>query len=398
MTIRTSRDRRMGQSLMPAALISDTRSGNGWESSLKGMASALGAVLPWAVGGAASLLGTLKSVPVSVAASARGGVMGLLLLSASAGVLAQAPASPDDASAGGAVYYWLNRINAAARSTSFEGTYVLTTPSQISSSHIVHISQDNNQYERIDMLDGQQRQIFRYNDVVHTMYPARKIVIVEHRLSGDAFPALLKTEDARLGEAYGVRNRGQGRVANRRAQVIEVTPRDDLRFGYRLWADEATGLLLRSQVLNPKGQVLEQSAFSDLKIGTAIGADSVIKAMKSLSGYKIRELKLTHTTAEKEGWTLRNGVPGFEPVDCVLRPLSSSGGHLMQWIFSDGMASVSMFIEPVNPSLHLREGYRGSGATSSLTARNGQWWITLVGEVPQVTLERFVHELQRREP
>ncbi len=304
----------------------------------------------------------------------------------------------DDAAPAGEMYHWLNRINEAARTTSYEGTYVITTPSQISSSHVVHISQDGNQYERIDVLDGQQRQIFRYNDVVHTLYPGRKIAIVERRIGGDAFPALLKTDDARLGESYGIREQGDGRVANRKAQVIQLVPRDDLRFGYRLWADDATGLLLRSQVLNPKGQVLEQAAFSELKVGTAIAADSVIKAMKSLSGYRIHELKLTRTAPEKEGWTLRNGVPGFLPVDCVLRPLSSSGGRLLQWIFSDGMATVSVFIEPVNPALHLSEGRRSSGATNSLTVRNAAWWVTLVGEVPQATLERFAHELQRREP
>ena len=102
--------------------------------------------------------------------------------------------------------------------------------------------------------------------------------------------------------------------------------------------------------------------------------------------------------AEAQGWRLRQEVPGFQGMTAHTRgdPAAPAGSLPMQWVFSDGLASVSLFVEPFDAQRHLREGMYSSGATQSMTRRLQEWWLTVVGEVPQQTLRAFAQSLERR--
>jgi sigma-E factor negative regulatory protein RseB len=126
--------------------------------------------------------------------------------------------------------------------------------------------------------------------------------------------------------------------------------------------------------------------------------------MKKLDGYRVERPVLTKTYYEQEGWTYKNKVPGFRHVGCVKRTLVPEGGdssktaqhQLMQTIFSDGLAYVSIFVEPYDPAMHRKEMLMSMGATQTLMRRHGAWWITAVGEVPPATLREFVQGLERK--
>jgi sigma-E factor negative regulatory protein RseB len=98
------------------------------------------------------------------------------------------------------------------------------------------------------------------------------------------------------------------------------------------------------------------------------------------------------TSAASEGWALKSPVAGFRPMSCYKRPTEG----VLQWIFSDGLASVSLFVEDYDPKRHQQEGVFASGATHTLTRRLGDWWLTAVGEVPSQTLRAFALSLERR--
>src|SRR5439155_9302171 len=99
------------------------------------------------------------------------------------------------------------------------------------------------------------------------------------------------------------------------------------------------------------------------------------------------------TSAAAEGWALKGNVAGFAPMSCYKRV---SDGGVLQWIFSDGLASVSLFLEPFDRQRHLQEGVFASGATHTLVKRLQDWWVTAVGEVPVHTLRAFADNLERR--
>lgn len=302
----------------------------------------------------------------------------------------------------GEVRGWLMRIHDAASHRNFQGTFVVSAGGSVSSSRIAHFCEGNQQFERIDALDGQARHVFRHDDVVHTLWPVNHLAVVEQRDLLTSFPALLQAGGDRLAENYELVASGSDRVAGHEADVLRVKPRDALRYGYRLWADKDSGLLLRAEVLGEHDEVLESSAFSDVTIGVKPQPEAVLQPMRKLDGYRVVRPALTPTKLEAEGWSLRQTVPGFRQVSCVKRPLESvteadqGAGEALQTIFSDGLTYVSLFIEPFNAERHTRAMLTSIGATQTMMRRQGDWWITVVGDVPPATLKAFAGGLERK--
>lgn len=298
----------------------------------------------------------------------------------------------------------LTRIHDAASKQNFQGTFVVSGGGAVSSARIAHYGEGSNQYERIESLDGQTRYVYRHNDVVQTIWPGNRVALVEQAQTMTSFPALLQGGVERLAEFYDVNPQGAERVAGREAQVLLVQPRDAHRFGYRLWSDKLSGLLLRSDVLGERGEVIETSAFSEVTIGVKPQFESVTGPMRKLDGYRVIRPALSSTKLDTEGWSMRQLVPGFREVNCVKRPMESPTSNaqeaaaepVLQTIFSDGLTYVSVFIEPFNAQRHQRSMRTAVGATQTLMRRQGDWWITVVGDVPPATLLAFANGLERR--
>lgn len=300
---------------------------------------------------------------------------------------------------------WLLRIHDAARRNNFQGTFVVSAGGQVASARIVHYCEGPHQFERIESLDGQMRKVFRHNAVVTTVWPASRTAVVEHRETISTFPGLLHSDGERLTDHYDVHRLGVDRVAGHEADVLAIKPRDALRYGYRLWSERKTGLLLRAEMLDEHEQVLESSAFSDVSIGVKPQPEAVLGPMKRLDGYKVARPEMAKTSFEQEGWTFRGKVPGFRQVSVVRRGLKTGVGPqaeepapaaVLQAIFSDGLAHVSLFVEPYDAQPHRKEMLVSMGATHTLTQRHKDWWITAVGEVPPAGLRLFVQGLERR--
>lgn len=299
---------------------------------------------------------------------------------------------------------WLMKIHDAARRQNFQGTFVVSSGNTVSSARIAHYADGGSQFERIESLDGQARSVFRHNELVQTFWPQLRVALVEQRYPLTTFPALLQAGGDQIAEFYEMRLlRAADRVAGHAAVALSLQPRDALRFGYRLWSEKESGLLLRVDTVDDRGAVLETSAFSDVEIGGKPQPDVVTQAMKKLDGYQVLRPKLSTTRLEAEGWSVRTVTPGFRQVHCVRRPLDSaarppapgSDAEVVQTIYSDGLTYVSIFIEKFDPERHASSASQVIGATHTLTRRTADAWITVVGDVPDVTLRAFAEALER---
>jgi sigma-E factor negative regulatory protein RseB len=299
---------------------------------------------------------------------------------------------------------WLARVHEAASLHNYQGTQVVIAGGAVSSSRIAHYCDGSQQYERVDMLDGQMRRVFRHNDTVYTLWPQHQVAVVEQRLPLPPFPGVLQAGSESWTEHYELMSQGLDRQAGYEAEVFLLKPRDELRFAQRLWAERGTGLLLRADVLGRHGEVLESSAFSEVAIDVRAQPEQVLQPMKRLEGYRVVHPSITPTQLETEGWSLKQQVPGFRQVSCVKRPLDLLGAangrggasSVLQAIFSDGLTHVSLFIEPFDEQRHQRPLATSIGATHTLMLRQGDWWITIVGDVPTPTLKQFAGSLERR--
>ena len=315
----------------------------------------------------------------------------------------QAVAAPGVAVEPQEVREWLTRIHNAANQRNFQGTFVVSSTGAMTSARIAHFYDGTDQFERIEPLDGQARQVLRHNGVVHTVWPFDKVTLIEQRDVLSSFPSLPQDADDRVADFYDVSLQPAERVAGRDANVLMLKPRDEFRYGYRLWADKKTGLLLRAEIHNALGETLETSAFSDVDIGVRSQPDMVLLPMRKLAGHRVVKPQLTPTRLEAEGWKLRKTVAGFRQLSCIRRPLDvlattdrkSSSDQLIQTVFSDGITNVSLFIEPYSIDRHARPAVTVVGATQTLMSRQGDFWITVVGDVPSVTLRAFYEAVDR---
>lgn len=319
-----------------------------------------------------------------------------LFLPALAAGGASAPAGAPDARA------WLQRIHGAASQRNYEGTLVTSAGGVVSSSRVAHYHEGNQTFERIEMLDGERRQVFRHNEVVQTLWPANRVAVIEQRDPLVPFPALLRANEELLFERYELKAEGADRVAGHDSLVFLLQPRDKDRFAQRLWADKQTGLLLRTDVLGADNAVLESAAFTDIAIGVRSHPETVLKPMKKLDGYRVIRPTLTGTQLEAEGWSLKSPVKGFRKIHCVKRQLEATvpeadgATDVLQSIYSDGLTHVSVFIEPYNPARHKPAQGTLGGATHTLMQRRDASWITVMGDVPMATLKQFANALQRQ--
>ncbi len=295
---------------------------------------------------------------------------------------------------------WLTRLHEASQRRAYIGTLVVSAGNAMSASKIWHVCDGSQQMERIDTLTGTSRTTVRRNKEVITFVPESKTAFVEKRESLGMFPEFLGKPGNQIAQFYSVKETGAQRVAGHLADMVELLPRDDLRFGYRIWSEQQTGLVVKLQTLGVQGAVLEQVAFSELQMDAPVSMDKLKRLMKDTRGYEVHKPVLKKTTAEAEGWRLSEPVPGFTPMSCHTREVAGSGPKgpglaPMQWVFSDGLASVSLFVEPFDAQRHTEESSAVVGATHSVNRRVGDYWLTVLGEVPPATLRRFALSLER---
>lgn len=296
---------------------------------------------------------------------------------------------------------WLLRVHQAARQSVYTGTFVVSSSAGMASARIWHVCDGAQQLERVESLSGIPRAIFRHNDQVVTFFPQTRVAVAEVRESLGLFPDLLKSSDSSIGDFYQLKALGAERLAGFDAEIFWLQPKDSLRYGYRVWSEKKTGLIIQLQTLDVNGKVLEQSAFSELQLGANVNVAKLTRS-GSTEGYRVVRPDLQKTTAEAQGWTLQKTVDGFKPTGCYQRlaavPTPQGGvQNTMQWVFSDGVATLSLFAEAFDSRRHLREGATDmGGATQTLTRRVDAWWVTAVGEVPLATLSAFAQALERK--
>ncbi len=281
----------------------------------------------------------------------------------------------------------LGRIQQAAERQNYAGTYVHQQGSQIQSSRVVHAEDRTGEHEKLELLDGPTREFIRNNDEVRCYVPDSRLLLIEKRGRSDTFPALLTTTADDIDRYYRLVFGAIERVAGRAAQLVTLEPRDAQRYGYRLWYDRDAYLLLKAQTLGEKGAVLEQMLFTDVAIGAPVDPARLRPTAVSTDGWRVETNRMVPVDLARAGWTVSQPVPGFRKVMEVRRAF---GGRedIGQLVYSDGLASISIFIEPTAPQDAV-EGEVTKGPVNVVTERHGDFWLTIVGDAPKASVRQM---------
>jgi len=287
----------------------------------------------------------------------------------------------------------LRQIQEAARTLNYVGVFAFQQGERFESSRITHLYDGKNEKERIEVLDGPPREYLRINDEVQYLVPDRKLVLQE-RQRGDRFPGLLLNNAQSFEKNYSVRLASEPlRIAGRQCRGIEITPRDEHRYGYRLCSDADTHLLLKAQMVGQDGVVIEQVAFTQVSIGTEITQDMLAPTWSTADWNTVRaQHQKVDLTAL--GWRIPT-PPGYVTTSQVERNFSNDK-RVNQLILSDGLATISIFIEPYlsERSEYGPQGAARSGSVNIFGIKVASFWLTVLGEVPALTLEQLAQSIQ----
>lgn len=290
---------------------------------------------------------------------------------------------------------WLKRMASASRQLNYVGTFVYRNSRQTETSRIVHfMNAAGGEFEKLETLDGPPREIIRTNDQVTCYLPNAKTVLVEKRIPR-RFPAMLPEQLTGVPESYAVRMEGTDRVAGHECQVIVLEPRDKLRYGHYFCAETKSGLPLRARSFSEKNETLESFAFTELAIGREFSRDLV----KSRYASKAKDWKVDRSgipvmeTPGDTGWALSSQLPGFRKMSEFKRSIAGRSGTVAHIVFSDGLAAISVFIEPMpgpRPVPHLSH----QGAVNIYTRQVAEYMVTALGEAPAATVMQIAKSLE----
>jgi len=312
-------------------------------------------------------------------------VRGLLLLLALAPAAAQAQ-SPESLG-------WLRKMHDATQKLSYTGTFVYQNGARSETSRITRFVDASGDIEKLEVLDGMPREIVRTKDTVRCYLPGRRLVKVDRRTERD-FPALLPERITALARHYDISLGETRRIANYDCQAVVLAPRDNLRYGYRLYADVSSGMLLRAVTVDAAGEQVEQFMFTQLTIGGV--TRDMVKPRHAAGSWTIEDAGAT--PAQLGGWRLSSELPGFHKVIELRRRLgeSRSAGQL---VYSDGLAAVSVFIESLEGRTDpVRTGLASMGAIHIYTREVANHVVTVVGEAPAISVQRIANAVEYRRP
>jgi sigma-E factor negative regulatory protein RseB len=291
---------------------------------------------------------------------------------------------------------WLERMNQALTTLNYDGVFSHIQGGRVETLRIIHRVQDGTVTERLVSLDGSGREFIRTGSQLACYFPDARTVVVQRQPEPGLLLGGLPKFDAATSQFYDIKALKRTRIIGRKARLIEVDPKDDYRYGYRLWIDEATGMPLRTQLCDDAGHVIEQVVFASIATPQQI-PDSAFKPDVSTDGFHwLRQTPLP-PNAPIYTWSALHLPPGFRMSVDAAQVMPGTTGLVEHLVYTDGIASVSVFVESHMHAGHTPAGSAQLGSTSTFTTIVDGHPITAVGEVPPETL-KFIANSMKAQP
>jgi len=296
-----------------------------------------------------------------------------------------------------AVRGWLDRMARAVDNLTYQGTLVYTRGNRLDTMRIYHRADANGVRERVVSLNGPQREVLRDANGVRCIFPGSQSMLIDTRITEPLFPMIPPDQVANASGAYQFTIGKRERVAELDAQIIHIDPSDQYRYGYRLWLERNTAMLLKSELLDENGQPLEQLMFAQISLGGQV-SDSELRPEATDSGFIQVEIPgERHDATGDRGishWRVSQKPAGFMLTS--RRYGDDRGpGRMEHLVFTDGMASVSVYIEPVMKDTGHIDGSSRLGAVNIFGLKINGFVVTAVGEVPAATVKLMANSVVR---
>jgi sigma-E factor negative regulatory protein RseB len=289
---------------------------------------------------------------------------------------------------------WLERMNHALTTRNYIGVFTHNHGGRVETLRIIHRVRGRDVSERLLSLDGPGREFIREGNELTCYFPDKRTVLVERRAPDGPLLGALPPLGNGNSAVYEIRGGERERLLGRKTRVVALHPRDEFRYGYRLWIDEETSMPLKTQLCNQAGEVIEQIVFSTIDLPERI-PDSMFKPQMDASNYRWhRAERQLASNAAPALWEAMRLPPGFRMATRSAQALPGSSEPVAHIVYTDGIASVSVFVEPRKADFKPAEGPARVGSSSAFSTVVDGHQVTAVGEVPPNTVELIAKQVK----
>jgi sigma-E factor negative regulatory protein RseB len=297
----------------------------------------------------------------------------------------------------------------ADQKQNYQGTFVLRKSDDLSALEVIHGVDDKGEWESLVSLNGEPRKIVRHNNQVVSIYPERELVTIRHNDSKSSLHPKLPENIDQLDRFYTVTRLDDDRIAGHQTLVVDLLPKDQYRYGYRYWLDKDTGMLLRCDLIAEDNIAVEQMMFTSLDYLAAVPAQAFeLEPYEQFKQQLLDEPEIDVLESAGAMWTVKQLPKGFTLTKSSMRysqpalvqKNNSSGSiqpDLLHMVYSDGLASVSVFIEKNDGDAKHLHGAMSMGAVNAFGNAVGDYFATVVGVVPVQTVQSIAGSIEKQE-
>lgn len=299
----------------------------------------------------------------------------------------------------GSAMDWVQRMSDAMRNLSYRGHFVYLHENQLESMQISHLFDDNGEKERLVSLNGEAREVLRDNQNLTCIWPSSRKIVVDFSRKNSFSPIFIPDDIARIEKFYEMKLLGRDRIASMDTVVIHIIPKDQFRYGMKFWINDQNGLMLKSSLINEGGQEVEQVMFTHLELlddKADLMLDQVTDLDDSFTLIRFHSGDSSKTFAADQAWQIEAAPGGFWRESVFRRKVPGTENFVQQMVYTDGLASFSVFIEKDNQQ--VIKGGTSMGAVNAFMRVMDNYTVTAIGEVPAITVKQVAESISYQLP
>lgn len=291
---------------------------------------------------------------------------------------------------------WFQRMGDAVEGLNYRGTLIHVLENRPETLEVLHKKDGDQVFERLTSLSGSGREVVRKGDEVRCIFQERQEILVDWREDQSPLRTVLPAYTEELERYYSFEHGdARRRIADRDTHFVAVKPKDSYRYGYRLWLDEETAMPLACELVNSEGDVIEAILFTDIEYDAPMTAEDfeprlAKPSFAEVSGKAAQRNDLASSASPN--WNVVDLPAGFNLT--VVSQHEGDGNSVEHLVYTDGLASISVFAEKHRQGREVISGAAKIGVSSAFGRRVDSFQITVVGEVPPATVKRVGNSIR----
>jgi len=288
----------------------------------------------------------------------------------------------------------LEKMTTAMSQLTYQGTFVYVRDGNVETMRITHIADDSGIRERIYSLSGPHREVVRDRKGVRCIFEDSASVVEDRSVASNFFPELPLSVIDNNASGYRLETGGKARIAGHTARRVSISPEDKFRYGYDFWVAVDTGLLLKWILFDANHKPLATLVFTDFTQGSSIDIDEIESESRAEDFIEMKTYSLDNAVVRQ---TTPRWQPGKLPPGFELASHNRSGDDAVyeHMVYSDGLAAVSVYVEYKSSKASIKSGISQLGTNNAYIRRQGDLQITVIGEVPAITVRSIADEMAR---